>query len=147
MKASLVWSSPSPEKTIATAMRRCYSTKPIEEIEAELDQKGPEYWKYLLVKALQDKSLDVVEHFTMTFMVEDAKETDVGELVRGFPYLRFLRAGPESWLLTMNARTLIEMWRNAPSKKTAEVFVSELDERGVCPTLIPVAFGERIDAN
>ena len=147
MKALLVWSSPSPEKTIAVAMRRCYSTKPIEEIETELDQKGPEYWKYLLVKALQDKSLDVIEHFTMTFMVEEAKEAEAGELVRTFPYVRFLRVGPESWMVSLNARTLIEMWRNGPSRKTAEVFVSELKRRGVCPQLIPLAFGEKAGAS
>lgn len=146
MKASLVWSSPSPEKTIAVAMRRCYSTKPIEEIETELDLKGPEYWKYLLAKSLQDKSLDVIEHFTMTFMVEGAKESEVGELARTFPYLRFLRAGSDSWLLSMNARTLIEMWRIGTSKGAAEVFVSELGNRGVCPVLIPLAFGEKPDA-
>ncbi len=146
MKASLVWSSPSPEKTIAVAMRRCYSTKPIEEIDAELDQKGPEYWKYLLTKALQDKSLDVIEHFTMTFMVEGVKEADVGELARSFPYVRFLRANADSWLVSMNGRTLIEMWRNGPSKKTAGVFVSELGDRGVCPLLMSVAFGEKVNA-
>jgi len=146
MKASLVWSSPSPEKTIAVAMRRCYSTKPIEEIETELDQKGVEYWKYLLAKALQDKSLDVIEHFTMTFALEGAKEAEAGEIVRGFPYVRFLRTGTDSWLVSMNARTLIEMWRNGPSKKTAEVFVSELGARGVCPALIPLAFGEKVNA-
>lgn len=147
MKASLVWSSPSPEKTIATAMRRCYSTKPIEDIGLELDQKGPEYWKYLLSKALQDKSLDVIEHFTMTFMVEEATETQVGELGRSFPHIRFLRAGADSWLLSINGRTLIEMWRNEPSRETAEVFVSELQRREVCPILLPLAFGERINAS
>jgi len=147
MKAFLVWSSPSPEKTIAVAMRRCYSTKPIEEIDSELDRKGPEYWKYLIGKALQDKSLDVIEHFTMTFMVEGMKETEVGELARGFPYLRFLRAGADSWLLSMNCRTLIEMWRNEPSRKIAAVFVSELEDRGICPILMPLAFGERVNAN
>ena len=147
MKASLVWSSPSPEKTIAVAMRRCYSTKPIEEIDAELDQKGPEYWKYLIGKALQDKSLDVVEHFTMTFMLEGAKETEVGELARNFPYVRLLRAGTESWLLSMNGRTLIEMWRNGPTRKTAEIFVSELGKREVCPILMPLAFEEWANAS
>ena len=147
MKVSLVWSSPSPEKTIATAMRRCYSTKPIEEIQAELDQKGPEYWKYLLVKALQDKSLDVIEHFTMTLLVEGARETETGELARAFPYIRFLRLGADSWLLTMNARTLIEMWRSGSSKAFAGAVVSELDAKRICPVLIPVAFGEKVNAS
>ncbi len=146
MKVSLVWSSPSPEKTIAVAMRRCYSTKPIEEIESELEQKGPEYWKYLLVKALQDKSLDVIEHFTMTMLVDGVKEVQVGELVRGFPYLRFLRVGGDAWLLSMNGRTLIEMWRNETSKSFAGAIVSELDNGKVCPLLIPLAFGEKVSA-
>lgn len=147
MKVSLVWSSPSPEKTIAIAMRRCYSTKPIEEIESELTQKGPEYWKYLLAKALQDKSLDVIEHFTMTLMVDGVKEVDAGELARNFPYLRFLRVGADSWLLSMNARTLIEMWRSRSAKAFAEAVVSELEKRNVCPVLIPVAFGEKVNAS
>jgi len=147
MKASLVWSSPSPEKTIAVAMRRCYSTKPIEEIDTELDQKGPEYWKYLLAKALQDKSLDVIEHFTMTFMVEGVKEAEAGELARSYPYVRLLRANADSWLISMNGRTLIEMWRNGTSRKTAEVFVSELRSREICPLLIPLAFEEKVGAS
>ena len=54
MKDSHVWSSPLPERTIEVAMRRCYSPKTIEEIESELEQKGPEYWMYLLPKAVQD---------------------------------------------------------------------------------------------
>jgi len=146
MKASLVWSSPSPEKTIAVAMRRCYSTKPIEEIEAELDQKGPDYWKYLLTKALQDKSLDVSEHFTMTFMVDGAKESEIGELGRSLPYVRFLKAGSDSWMVSMNGRTLIEMWRSELSRRVAKVFVTELGSRGICPLLIPLAFEERTNA-
>ena len=85
MQVALVWSSPRPERTIAVAMRRCYSTKPIEEIEIELEQKGPEYWRYLLTKALQDKSLDVLEHFTMAFLLEGAGDADVGSLTRDFP--------------------------------------------------------------
>lgn len=146
MKVSVVWSSPSPEKTIAIAMRRCYSTKSIEEIESELDQKGPEYWKYLLAKALQDKSLDVVEHFTMTLMVQGMSDVEIGELVRGTPYLRVLRVSADSWLVSMNARTLIEVWRSGQAKTFAEAVVSELDRRGACPALIPLAFGEKLNA-
>ena len=80
MNVSLVWSSPKPERTIAVAMRRCYSTKAIEDIETELEQKGAEYWKFLLTKCLQDKSLDVFEHFTMSLLVEGAGEVEVGGL-------------------------------------------------------------------
>lgn len=146
MKVSLVWSSPNPEKTIAVAMRRCYSTKMIEDIEAELEQKGAEYWKYLLVKALQDKSLDVLEHFTMTLTVE-AGEGDVGGLVRGFPYLRVTRLKGEDWILSMNARTLVDLWRSQAGRKFADLVVAELGAKKVCPLFNQVAFGETVNAS
>ena len=143
MKVSLVWSSPSPEKTIAVAMRRCFSTKPIEDIESELEQKGPEYWKYLLSKALQDKSLDVLEHFTLTLLVEGAGEPEVGGLVRNFPYLRATHLKDADWLLSMNARTLVELWRDQRGQAFAGAVVSELDSRNVCPIFSELAFGVR----
>jgi hypothetical protein len=146
MKVSLVWSSPYPERTIAVAMRRCYSTKPVEEIEAELEQKGPEYWKYLLSKALQDKSLDVLEHFVLTLAVEGAAEADVGILVRAFPYLRVTPLMPSDWLMTLNARTLVELWKDPRGKSLAEMVVSELSQRSVSPIFIQLAFGVRSDA-
>jgi len=146
MKVSLVWSSPSPERTIAIAMRRCYSTKPIEDIQMEIDQKGAEYWKFLLTKALQDKSLDVIEHFTMTLLVDGVGEVETGKLSREFPFLRFMQMGGDSWLLSMNARTLIEMWRSPASKRFASAIVSELDAKKICPILQPLAFGEMVSA-
>ncbi len=147
MRVSLVWASPHPERTIAVAMRRCYSTKPIEEIESELEQKGPEYWKYLLGKAMQDKSLDVLEHFTMTLHVEGANESEVGGLVRNFPYLRATHLKDADWLLSMNARTLVELWRDRRGRAFAGLVVSELDGRSVCPIFNELAFGERVHAS
>ena len=147
MKVSLVWSSPFPEKTIAVAMRRCYSTKTIEDIEAELEQKGPEYWKYLLSKALQDKSLDVLEHFVLTLAVEEAADADVGLLVRAFPYLRATQLRQSDWLMTFNARTLVELWKNPRGKTFAEMVVSELSRRGVCPIFNQLAFGVNENAS
>jgi Thymidylate synthase complementing protein len=142
MKVSLVWSSPSPERTIAAAMRRCYSTKTIEDIESELEQKGAEYWKYLLTKALQDKSLDVFEHFTLTLLVEEAEDADVGRIVRGFPYLRVTRLKGTDWMFSMNARTLVELWRSPEGTAFARLVVSELGQKGICPVFNEVAFGE-----
>ncbi len=147
MKVSLVWSSPYPERTIAVAMRRCFSTKTIEDIETELEQKGPEYWKYLLAKALQDKSLDVLEHFVMTLIVEDAGESDMGSLARNFPYARLTHLRGADWLLTLNARTLVELWRDARGRQFAGMVVSELDGKGVCPIFSELAFGERVNAS
>lgn len=147
MRVSLVWSSPSPERTIAVAMRRCYSTKPIEEIETELQQKGPEYWKYLLTKALQDKSLDVLEHFTMTFLVEGADELEAADLALRFPYLRLTRVKGSDWLLSINARTLVELWRDSRAKGFAGQVASELDRLEICPIFNEVAFGEKIHAS
>ncbi|MBI3860133.1 MAG: FAD-dependent thymidylate synthase [Thaumarchaeota archaeon] len=147
MKVSLVWSSPNPERTIAVAMRRCYSTKVIEDIEAELEQKGTEYWKYLLTKCLQDKSLDVLEHFTMTLLVEGAGESEVGNLVRSFPYLRFTPLANSDWLLSLNARTLVELWKFGDGKQFAESIISELDAKNVSPLFNSLAFGEGIRAS
>jgi hypothetical protein len=146
MKVSLVWSSPSPERTIAVAMRRCFSTKVIEDIESELEQKGPEYWKYLLSKALQDKSLDVLEHFTMTLLVEGAVEAEIGGLNRGFPYMRTTHLKGGDWLISMNARTLVELWRDQRGKGFADHVVVELGQRNVCPVFSELAFGGGVHA-
>ncbi len=147
MKVSLVWSSPKPERTIAVAMRRCYSTKVIEDIETELEQKGAEYWKFLLTKAMQDKSLDVLEHFTMTVLVEGLGEAEVGKLAARFPHFRALRLNEADWLFSMNARTLVELWRDVEGKGFAESVVSELDRMNVSPVFNSLAFGDRLHAN
>jgi thymidylate synthase-like protein len=147
MKVTLVWTSPNPERTIAVAMRRCYSTKPIEEIAMELEQKGAEYWRYLLTKAMQDRSLDVLEHFTLTLLVEGAGEAEVGGLARNFPYLRATRLKEADWLVSMNARTLVELWRDSRGKAFAGMVVNELDGRAVCPIFSELAFGERVNAS
>ncbi len=147
MKVSLLWSSPSPERTIAVAMRRCFSTKTIEEIESELEQKGSDYWKYLLAKAMQDKSLDVLEHFTLTLLVEEAQDSQIGGLSRDFPYLRVTQIKGSDWFVSMNARTLVELWRSQNGKGFAELVVSELASNSVCPIFNEVAFGVEVHAS
>jgi len=147
MKVSLTWSTPHPERTIAVAMRRCYSTKPIEDIENELEQKGPEYWKYLLGKALQDKSLDVLEHFVMTLVVEEEDQTEMGLLTQTFPYLRVTHLRSSDWLLTLNARTLVELWKDPRGKSLAEMIVLELSQGGICPIFSELAFGVKVNAS
>lgn len=147
MKVTLVWSSPFPERTIAVAMRRCYSTKVIEDIETELEQKGPEYWKFLLTKALQDKSLDVLEHYTMTLLVEGGDQVQMASLLVDHPYLRATELKGPAWLVSLNARTLVELWNDAGSKNFAESVVSELDSKNVSPLFNGLAFGERARAN
>jgi len=147
MKVSLVWTSPKPERTIAVAMRRCYSTRAIEDIESELELKGPEYWKYLLSKALQDRSLDVLEHFVLTLILEETEEADVCTLTMNFPYLRATFLSGNDWLLTLNARTLVELWKDSRGMSVARMIVSELDNKNVCPIFNEVAFGVRVNAS
>jgi hypothetical protein len=147
MKVSVVWSSPFPERTIAVAMRRCYSTKPVEEIESELELKGAEYWKYLLTKAMQDRSLDVLEHFTLTLLAEGIDDAVVGDLVRNFPYLRVTRLKGPDWMISLNARTLVELWRAPAGKAFADFVVSELDRKSLCPIFNEVAFGVKVHAS
>lgn len=143
MRVSLVWSSPKPERTIATAMRRCYSTKPIEEIEDELEQKGPEYWRFLLSKALQDRSLDVFEHYTMTLLLDGVNEEELRGLIIGHPHLRATKLSLGAWLISLNARTLVELWKDAKSKAFAEMVVSELNRKSVGALFNELAFGKK----
>jgi Thymidylate synthase complementing protein len=142
MRFSLLWSSPMPERTIAAAMRRCYSTKTIEDIETELDAKGTEYWKFLLTKAMQDKSLDVLEHYTMTFILEDLTDNDAGAVAIKFPHLRLTRVKGAKWFLSLNARTLVEMWKDPDYNEFAQLGVKELDTKGVSPLFNKIAFGD-----
>jgi len=133
--------------TIAVAMRRCYSTKVIEDIEMELEKKGPEYWKFLLTKCLQDKSLDVLEHFTMSLLLEGADEVQMNRLQRRFPYIHASSLNSLDWLLSINARTLVELWRDKEGKPFAELVVAELRTKNVSPIFNELAFGEGTHAS
>jgi len=147
LKVSLVWSSPKPEMTIAMAMRRCYSTKVIEDIETELERKGPEYWKFLLTKCMEDKSLDVLEHFTMSLLLEGVDEAMMNKLERRFPYMHASSLNSVDWLLSINARTLVELWRDKEGRPFAELVVAELRMKKVCPIFNELAFGETVYAS
>src|SRR2546425_12272533 len=109
MKVSLVWHTPNPERTIAVAMRRCYSTKPIEDIEVELEQKGREYWKYLLTRALQDKSLDVFEHYCLELLIEDTPEAEMSRVATAYHFIRLLALNGSDRLVPIKAQTILEM--------------------------------------
>ena len=99
-----------------------------------------------MTKALQDKSLDVLEHFTMTLLIEGAGDAEVGGLVRGFPYLRATHLKDSDWIVSLNARTLVELWRSSAGRPFAGLVVSELRVRSVCPVFDEVAFGGRVSA-
>jgi len=141
MKASIVWSSPNPEKTIAIAMRRCYSTKPLNEIQAELDQKGPEYWKHLIGLAIRDKSLDVIEHFCLEILMEDLTEQDACKLAMSFPFMRFLKISPNTWLVAINARTLLEAHNREDGRQFATAILHALKSSSIGSGFVEVAFG------
>jgi light-regulated signal transduction histidine kinase (bacteriophytochrome) len=142
MKVTVVWHTPMPERAIAIAMRRCYSTKPIEEIENELEQKGIEYWKYLIVRALQDKSLDVIEHYYLELLIDDLDPVEVSKISNRFKFMSFLQLDKQSWLVSMNARTLVEMWREDDFKNFARLIVEELNIKDVGKVFNSLAFGE-----
>jgi len=114
----------------------------IEEIETELEQKGPEYWKFLLTKCLQDKSLDVLEHFTMSLLVEGASEVEMSGLACRFPYIHVTRLNETDWLFSANARTLVELWRDREGRPFAESVVAELDKKKVSPLFNELVFGD-----
>ena len=81
MRVKLLWYTPNPEFNVALAMRRCYSAKPIEELEAELASK-PGYERDLIAKALRDKTFDVIEHAVFMFEIEGISRVTSHQLVR-----------------------------------------------------------------
>ncbi len=81
MRVRLLWHTPNPEIMVALAMRRCYNSKPIEELEKEL-QTRPGYEKELIAKALRDKTYDVIEHAVFMFEIEGVSRVCTHQLVR-----------------------------------------------------------------
>src|SRR5438309_5406338 len=82
MKVILLSHTQNPEFACALSMRRCYSSKPIEELEAELKEKGPDYIKYLMNRVKEDKSFDIYEHAIFTFEIEGISRSCSHQLVR-----------------------------------------------------------------
>ena len=62
-------------------MRRCYTAKPIEELESELKSR-PGYEKDLIAKAIRDKTFDVIEHAVFMFEIEGISRVCSHQLVR-----------------------------------------------------------------
>ncbi len=81
MRVRLLWHTPNPEIMVALAMRRCYNSKPIEELEREIQSK-PGYERELIAKALRDKTFDVIEHAVFMFEIEGVSRICTHQLVR-----------------------------------------------------------------
>jgi len=81
IRVRLLWHTPDPEIVVALAMRRCYSAKPIEELESELKSR-PGYERDLIAKALRDKTFDVIEHAVFMFEIEGISRICSHQLVR-----------------------------------------------------------------
>jgi thymidylate synthase (FAD) len=81
IRVRLLWHTPNPEVVVALAMRRCYSAKPIEELESELASR-PGYEQDLIAKALRDKTFDVIEHAVFMFEIEGISRICSHQLVR-----------------------------------------------------------------
>lgn len=81
MRVRLLWHTPNPEVMVALAMRRCYNSKPIEELEKELQSKQG-YERELIAKALRDKTFDVIEHAVFMFEIEGVSRICTHQLVR-----------------------------------------------------------------
>jgi|SRR5579875_527284 hypothetical protein len=141
MKTSVLWATPDPEKTIALAMRRCYSTKTLSELVSELESKGPDYWKHLIGLAIRDKSFDVIEHFCILVLLEDLDEKEIFSIILKNPFIRFTYLKPKVYLASLNARTLIEMIHQDECKELALSIIKSLKDAGIGNLFISVVFG------
>jgi len=141
MKVSVLWATPDPEKTIALAMRRCYSTKTLNELLSELESKGPDYWKHLIELAIRDKSFDVIEHFCILILLEGVDETEIFKVSMKNPFIRFTHLKPRIYLVSLNARTLMEMTYQNEHRELVLAIIKSLKEEGIGNLFISVAFG------
>jgi len=82
MKITLLSYTQNPEFVCALSMRRCYSALPIEKLAEELNQKGPDYIKYLMNRVKEDKSFDIWEHCIFSFEIEGVSRALTHQLVR-----------------------------------------------------------------
>ena len=81
MRVVMITHTPMPERVVALAMRRCYSTKPIEELGRELDAT-PGYQERLIKDAFEKHTFDVIEHAVFTFDIEGISRITSHQLVR-----------------------------------------------------------------
>jgi thymidylate synthase (FAD) len=100
----IVWHTKEAERIIGIAMRRCYTTKPIELIEEEVT---PEYGAYLSASAYQRMEFDVYEHVRITVLA-DLSADDLLSLLLKYRYLDATPLTKESWLISFNLRTAVE---------------------------------------
>jgi len=58
-----------------------------------------------------------------------------------YPFIRLLPLNGRDWLVAMNARTLIEMWRDEIHKPFASAIIERLNANGTSPVFNAVVFG------
>jgi len=100
----VLWYTKEAERMIGMAMRRCYTTKPIELIEEEVTS---EYGAYLSASAYHRMEFDVYEHVRILALVELSAEALLNLLLR-YRYLDATPLGKETWLISFNLRTAVE---------------------------------------
>jgi thymidylate synthase (FAD) len=98
-----LWHTPEPERLIGVAMRRCYTTHPIETI---LQEVSREYGEYLVASAYERSEYDVYEHVRILCLAEGSEREVLHTLLRH----RYIEATPlgDGWLFSFNLRTAVE---------------------------------------
>jgi thymidylate synthase (FAD) len=99
----LLWHTPEPERLIGAAMRRCYTTHPIETILREVSK---EYGEYLAASAFERSEYDVYEHVRVLCLAVGSDREVLYTLLRH----RYIEATPlgGAWLFSFNLRTAVE---------------------------------------
>ena len=106
MKLKLVAASPDVETVIATAMLTTCSQEGPAEIFRELKGRPEKVGK--LLRGLILKHGSVIEHNRFIFLAEGS-EAEMLELLLASRFIEVSRLGEGRWLLSCNARTIIEL--------------------------------------
>ena len=129
MQLDVLWYTDEPEKKIGVAMRRCYTTYPIETIQEEVSR---EYGEYLVAAAYERYEFDVYEHVRM-LCVAKASEREMLDTILNHRYVE-ATALDQKWLLSLNLRTALEAARAGE-----EAFSHAVHE--VCPRVARMVEG------
>ncbi|MER3601279.1 MAG: thymidylate synthase (FAD) [Nitrososphaerota archaeon] len=100
----VLWHTAEAERLIGIAMRRCYTSKPLQEI---MEEVSAEYGAYLTCSAYQRMEFDVYEHVRISGLMTASPEELLSLLLR-FRYLDVTRLDRETWLVSFNLRTALE---------------------------------------
>lgn len=97
--------TPAPDLIAGAATRGCQSRKGV----TELLRLGEEKLRKTLKAAVGRGHYSVLEHNRMLWLVEGVPEREILRQCLGYKFLEISKLGEDSWILSANLRTVLEL--------------------------------------